>query len=474
MQSVFNVLFICTLFICLSYKSVNAGTLWPGLFAQSVLRTPPVFWPTPYHSSPADELATANLQQSESSGHLLGSAEHMISSDEPIPSGLFIPVDQLHRELFNSPHLLRKYSSNHYPSYHQFGLNPHFAAHPNKKLIASSKHHKAYHPSTKFKSLSKTFLNRKKPHKTEFDAKFGYLDDDFYAKHTDMFNFNKLSGHLLGEYADYNSDLDLTNKNWQHRLRPNSGDQDQTNSLINTTEEHLEDEDDLFTIKNNSNQPMMKSKQQQQQPSHPPNNGRIDLRKSNKRKLFTDHLKDMKDLRDLKEYRDTKTVKDFRDLRELNEMNDLRDDANQPKEPKESIELKEPKEPTDTKDPKLTNEKRYIENYDNRSGQSDATGTPSNDNREKYVENRNIERYNLEKFFNNPKFNNPKLSQELIRSDGRILINNLNGAKANSPTANRKEKSFFNNFKHPNGELSVISETIYQNHQIKNGKSIFF
>lgn len=437
MQPVFNVLFIW-LFICFS-KTVNSATLWPGLFAQSVLRTP-VFWPTPYHSS-TDDLAT-NLQQSESS-HLLGSAEHLISSDEPIPSGLFIPVDQLHRELFNSPNtVLRKHGSNHYPSYHQFALNHFHHNHPNKKLISSSpKHHHSHHhkPSSfsaasakSFKSLNKNFANKKKNYKEDFNDKFSYLDD-FYARGL----FNKLNNgahQLLPEYDYTNQELDL-GKNWQ---KFKTTDQDQTNSLINTTEEHVDqDEDDLFTIKNNSNEQPIKQQNNNRlnhQNKFYSSNGRIDLRKANKRKQ---HLKEMKDMKDIKEYRDTKTVKDIREFKEINDSKDLRETKN----------VKE----HDSKDFKQANENRYIENYDSRN--------IINNNKEpidKFTENRNIERYNLEHFFNNEKLNQDN------RDDGRILIS----------SNNRKENSAFKTFKSPNGELSVISETIYPNHQIKNGKSI--
>ena len=450
---------------------VNAATLWPGLFAQSVLRTP-VFWPTPYHGA-SEELAAANLQQSESSGHLLGSAEHhMISSEDPIPSGLFIPVDQLHRELFNSPHLLRKHSPSHFPAYHQFALNHFHHHHPNKKLIASTKHHKTAYPtlSPKFKSLHKTGLTgKKKSHKDEF----AYLDDDFYTRNSNLFNLNaKLNGQLLSEYADYGGqDLEL-GKPWPKRPAA-SNDQDQTNSLINTTEEHAY-EDDLFTIKNNA---------ATEPPTNKANNGgRIDLRKSNpKRKL--QHLKDLKDMRDLKEYRDTKNVKDIRefkemrDLKEIRELKELRDakekELRDLKELKELKEAKDGLESKETKDPKLTNENRYIENYDGRNNlanslaSSAASDAPSEKFSEKYSqpEHRNIERYNLEKFFQNEKFNH-----QANRNDGRILISNNNfGNNANNN--GRKEKSVFKNYKNPNGELSVISETIYQNHQLKSGKS---
>ena len=268
---------------------------WPGLFAQSsVLRAPPpVFhWPTTslqHHSNgQADELA--NLQQSESNGHLFASAEQqmnqMISSDEPIPSGLFIPIDQLHRELYNSPHLLRKHSSNHYPSYHQFNLN-HFHSnhHPNKKLISSSKHHHYKSYPAKFKQFNKNFYGNNKKNKSPKDE-FTYLDDDFYSKHSNLFNLNtKLNGGQLIEFPDYNNqELEFTTgKNWQklnkqqQQQQNNNNDQDQTNSLINSTEEQQDDQDDLFTIKNNNNS--------NEQLPVLIKNGRIDLRnKSNKRK----------------------------------------------------------------------------------------------------------------------------------------------------------------------------------------------
>ena len=451
MQRVFNVLFIC-LFICIVVKRISASpglSFLPGLFAQSVLRQPPLLWPPSYHSP--DELATANLQQSESNGRLLSSAEHhMISSEEPIPSGIFIPIglnDQLHRELFNSPHLIRKHSASHYP-YQSFN---HFHHHPTKKLIASSKHyhHKA-HPSSnnKFvKSFNKNQVASKKKNQHHHDYDKFYVDEDFYSRHSNL--FNKLNGgQLLPEYADYNQynqqELELGKNGWQ-KSKLNT-DQDQTNTLINTTEEHLDqDEDDLFTVKNSnelSNLAAAAKQQQQQQKQH--NNGRIDLRKSNKRKYPKDSMKD------LKEYRDTKDIREFK---EFKEMKDER------REMRNQKELRDAKE---SKDLKLTNENRYFDNYDNRNNNQ-----PNKDViNEKFNENRNIERYNLEKFFNLEKMNEDRHHNHANRNDGRILIKNQN------------EKSIFKNYKNPNsGELSVISETIYQNHQnlLKNGKewSIF-
>lgn len=259
MKSVFNVIFIW-LFITLIFDTntkLYAATLWPGLFAQSVLRAP-LFWPpNPLHSAAASAGLPNGLTSpsGDDLSTVAASAEqHMINSDEPIPSGLFIPIDQLHQELYTSPHshLIRKHSSNHYPSYHQFNLN-HFHHHPNKKLISSSKNHHYKTYPAKFKQFNKNFYNKKKNHKDDdFNAKYNYLDD-FYMKHN-LFNLNKLNGgHLIEFEPDYNQELEFTTtgKNWQ-KLRQQQQQQqnrDQTSSLINQSEDHTDqqDEDDLFT-----------------------------------------------------------------------------------------------------------------------------------------------------------------------------------------------------------------------------------
>lgn len=97
-----------------------------------------------------------------------------------------------------------------------------------------------------------------------------------------------------------------------------------------------------------------------------------------------------------------------------------------------------------------------MENYDNQN-----TGNQNDENDK--LNDRNIERYNLERFLNQ---HQEKLNQKENRNDGRIAISNTN---------QRKEKSNFNHQKNLNGDLSVISETIYQNHQnlLKNGNRCF-